>query len=302
MTLTPLPQPPASAHSDALAKLENQIRQLDQQVDALFSDLEPSPQPDSVPKPDSVKIWGVPFSYLGLGDTLVHIDQRIASGQPGYFITANLNYCMLTERHPELRAVNDRAAFILCDGMPIVLRSRFESRPLPERVAGSELIYALTKFAAHRRYRIFFLGGGPGVAEKASHNLQQRYPGFEIAGLEAPDFRTITDTEEHALLERIRASRPDIVYVALGQPKGEMWIAQHFQQIGAPATVQLGASFDFVAGGVPRAPRWIQKCSIEWFYRFYQEPRRLGPRYVRNGLFLAKAICRDLFFKRHWNR
>jgi len=107
----------------------------------------------------------------------------------------------------------------------------------------------VTKWAAVCQYRVFFLGGAPGVAASAADKLLGRYPGLEIAGLESPPYRPMTPREERELIERIRGAKPDIVYVAFGQPKGELWIEKHYEEIGAPICVQVGASFDFVAGG-----------------------------------------------------
>jgi len=284
-----------------LAELEAQIAELEARVDAALDCCEPGPMdgPGEAasktppPKPASITIWGVPFSYLTLGDTLRQVDRLIEWGRPTYFITANLNYNMLTERHPELRLVNDNAAFIVCDGIPMVWYSRWLGKPLPERVAGSELIYALTKWASRKGHRIYFLGGAPGVAQSAADRLSQRYPGLQVAGVEAPPFRPLSAAEEGDLIARIREAKPDIVYVALGQPKGELWIARNCERIGAPLCVQLGASFDFVAGGVARAPRWLQRAGLEWFHRMCQEPQRLTGRYCRNGLFLLRSLLRQ---------
>lgn len=290
-----------------LSRMESQIAALDERVEralriepdevlttdgALTSD--ETLTTDEIRPPDRVLIWGVPFSCLTLGGTLRHVDQLIASRRPGYFITANLNYNMLTDRHADLAAINENASFIACDGMPMVWYSRLMKRPLPERVAGSELIYALTNWAAVKGYRVFFLGGAPGVAQVAADKLAQRYAGLQVAGVESPPFRPLADGEEAALVGRIRDSRPDIVYAALGQPKGERWLAKYHSQIGAPVCVQIGASLDFVAGGVARAPVWLQRAGLEWCYRMMQEPGRLAGRYFGNARFLAKAVIRDL--------
>ncbi|QDS90359.1 Putative N-acetylmannosaminyltransferase [Rosistilla ulvae] len=276
----------------ALSKLETQIVELEARVEAALADTETIPNGPPA-KPEAVEIWGVPFSRLTLGQTLQHVDGLIAAGRPGYFITANLNYNMLTSQHPQLRQVNDNASFIVCDGMPMVWRSQWTDRPLPERVAGSELIYALTQWSAHKGHRIYFLGGAPGVAQAAADKLSDRYPGLTVAGVHSPPFRPLSDREHAELIEEIRGSQPDIVYVAMGQPKGELWIAENYQQIGAPVCVQIGASFDFVAGGVARAPRWIQRAGLEWCYRMLQEPRRLARRYWHNAAFLLRSLRQE---------
>ena len=276
-------------------RLEAQIQSLESQVDQLLQIQAASPETHAKPQqPTAVNVWEVPFSRLTFAETLQHIDDLVVQGEPGYFITANLNYVMLSHRHPGLKKVNTNASFITCDGMPMVWWSRIIGRRLPERVAGSELIYALSKLAAIKGHRIFFLGGAPGVARGAAEKLSERYPGLQIAGVESPPFRPLTDDEQAELLTRIRATKPDILFVALGQPKGEQWLAEHYRALGAAASVQLGASFDFVVGGIPRAPRWLQKAGLEWAYRLHQEPRRLAKRYAQNALFLAAAVTRDL--------
>ncbi|MEM7311925.1 MAG: WecB/TagA/CpsF family glycosyltransferase [Planctomycetota bacterium] len=281
------------ADQSAIDKLEAQIADLDRRVDEALQ--EEGNVEAMVEKPSQITIWGVPFSYVTLAGTLRYVDHLIAQGKPEYFITANLNYNMLTAKTPGVPAVNDKAAFIVCDGMPMVWWSRLLGKPLPERVAGSELIYALTKWAAIKGHRIFFLGGAPGVAANAAQKLQERYPGLEVAGVECPPFRPLTDEETSEMIDRIRASKPDILYCALGQPKGEIWMSENCEKIGVPVSVQLGASFDFVAGGVARAPIWIQKIGMVWAYRLYQEPKRLFGRYWNNGTFLLRSVCMELF-------
>lgn len=238
-------------------------------------------------------VWGVPFTPVTYEQSIDLIDQQVQSDLPGYFITANMQYVMLTDQYPSLQQVNEDASFIIADGMPIVWRSRSMDTPIPERVAGSDQIYSIAELAARRGYRVFFLGGAEGVAQEAADVLKERFPGLQVVGVESPPFRTQTDAEEAELADRIRIARPDILLVALGQPKGELWIHRWYQRLGVPLSVQLGGSFNFVTGRVTRAPRWIARIGMEWLYRFYREPRRLGPRYAANWMFLAKALIRD---------
>jgi N-acetylglucosaminyldiphosphoundecaprenol N-acetyl-beta-D-mannosaminyltransferase len=249
------------------------------------------------PRFGPVWIWGLPLAPLTSAQLLEAIAERIDAKAPSYFITANLNYAMLTDRHEDLREINRRAAWIVADGMPLVWASRWRGTPLPERVAGSDLIFALCNLAAERGYRVFLLGGAPGVGEAAAANLRLRSPRLQIVGVEAPPFREPTEAENAALVGRIRATRPDILLVAFGQPKGERWIFAHQEALGVPVCAQVGASLDFAAGRVRRAPRWVQQAGLEWAFRLALEPRRLAGRYVSNGLFLLgrlfKAARRD---------
>jgi N-acetylglucosaminyldiphosphoundecaprenol N-acetyl-beta-D-mannosaminyltransferase len=241
-----------------------------------------------------VWVWGVPFAPLTQSQAVEAVVDLVEAGQPSFFITANTHYAMLANEDPEVQAVTAQAAFILADGAPMVWASRWKKSPLPARVAGSDLIFDLCDRSARDGYRIFLLGGAEGVAEQAAAALSRRFPGLAIVGTESPPFRAPSAEEHAALLDRIRAARPDLLFVAFGQPKGEFWIAAHRETLGVPVCVQVGASLDFVAGRVRRAPRLLQKVGLEWAYRMWLEPSRLAPRYARNARFLLNMIARDL--------
>jgi N-acetylglucosaminyldiphosphoundecaprenol N-acetyl-beta-D-mannosaminyltransferase len=231
-----------------------------------------------------------------MSQTLEHIDQCITGGgSPKYFITANLNYVMLCERNDRLKEINEKASFILADGKPIVWATRFRKKKLPERVAGADLIPLLCAHAAEKKYRLYFLGGAPGTAEIAAQKMKEKYPGLEIAGIECPPFRQLTEEEHLAQLERIRQSNTHLLFVAFGQPKGEYWMSENLAQTGVPLAVQIGGTFYFMSGRLARAPRWMQKVGLEWLFRWLQEPRRLGGRYISNIFFICKMLFRDVF-------
>ncbi len=242
---------------------------------------------------EHVNIWGVPLASIDYDRTLDLVDRLIETRDPSFFITANLHYAMLSDRHEQLQEVNDRAAFIVADGMPMVWYSRLIGRSLPERVAGADLIFMLSQRAAERGHSLFLLGGGPGVAEQAAETLTGAYPGLKIAGIESPMLGEMTEQEHEHLIWKIRTARPDLLFVAFGQPKGELWLAQNYRALGVPACVQLGASFDFAAGRVRRAPKWIQRIGAEWLYRISRQPKRMIPRYSADALFLAKSVILD---------
>lgn len=246
-----------------------------------MDDLEPAQRP-------VVWIWGLPIVSWTTAQVLDEIDHLVAAGQPAYFITANLNYAMLSDRYPDLRQINRDAAFIVADGMPLLWAARRQGTPLPERVAGSDLIYSLAARAAEKGYRLFFLGATPEAAQTAVRRLIERYPGLQVVGIENPPFRPLTAEEERELARRIQAARPDILIGAFTQPKGDRWIFANYRSLGVPVCVQLGATLDFVAGRIERAPRWIQRAGLEWLIRLMKEPRRLGPRYWHNGLFFLR--------------
>lgn len=246
--------------------------------------------------PPTVEVWGLPLAPLRLAeaaDAAIAL-ARVGGRGPSFLVTANTHYAMLAERREDLREVNRRAAMVLADGAPLVWASRLSGRPLPERVAGSDLIYALTERAAAAGLPVYFLGGAPGVAARAVQRLEARCPGLKVVGVESPPFRPLTAHEQAGQLDRIRAAAPALLILAATMPAGELWLAEHLAATGVPFGVNLGASIDFVAGRVRRAPRWMQRSGLEWSYRLAQEPRRLGGRYLRNGRFVLARLAGSL--------
>jgi N-acetylglucosaminyldiphosphoundecaprenol N-acetyl-beta-D-mannosaminyltransferase len=248
------------------------------------------PRPNDADMNAIAWIWGLPISPLTSAGLLEAVDGLVRRRQASYVITANLNYAMLSYKHDDLRKINGHAAHIVADGMPLVWASRSTASPLPERVAGSDFLFALTSLSAEKGHRLFFLGGAPGVAEAAAANLRAFRADVNIVGIESPPFRALDDAENAALIQRIRSAGPDILLVAFGQPKGERWIHANYRDLDVPVCMQVGASLDFAAGRVRRAPRWMQRTGLEWAYRLALEPRRLGRRYFDNILFLMRCL------------
>lgn len=239
-------------------------------------------------------VLGLPFDALTMSETVRLIERRIAAGRPGYVVTPNLNFAMLCRENPRLVRVLNDAAVVVADGMPLVWASRLARKPLPERVTGSDLVPAVCRAAAESGYRIYILGGAPGVAELAARNLTARFPGLNVVGVDSPPFRELTEEENAAVVARVRAVKPDILFMASSQPRGELWLCENHQALGVPVQLQVGAAIDFAAGRVKRAPRWVGRIGLEWAFRFAIEPRRLGGRYLRNACFLLREVARGL--------
>lgn len=239
---------------------------------------------------DRVWVWGLPLAPITLQEVVAEVSRLIRENRPSLFITAPTHYAMLTEQQPDLRAVNERAAFIVADGKPLVWASRMLGSPLPERVAGSDLIFHLCEEAAREGFRVFFLGGGPGVAEEAARRLVEMYPGLQVVGTACPPYRDLTADEHAVLIEQIRSARPDLLMGAFTMPNGERWLAANLEAMGVPVVVNVGAAIDFAARRVRRAPRWMQRAGLEWAFRLGLEPRRLIGRYSRNAWFIARML------------
>lgn len=241
------------------------------------------------------KVWNISFDRVAMDGAVKAITEMIADGTPRYVITANLNYAMLAAEDPQLSPVTANASLVLADGQPIVWRSRLAgaASALPCRVTGSELIYRLASKASKLGWRIYFLGAEPGVAQACADRLVERYPGLQVAGVQSPPYRELSAEETRRQHDQIRATKPDILLVAFGQPKGEKWVYENYRSLGVPVSIQVGASFDFVAGKAKRAPKVWQRLGMEWAHRMLSDPLRLAPRYYRNARFLAISLMQD---------
>jgi N-acetylglucosaminyldiphosphoundecaprenol N-acetyl-beta-D-mannosaminyltransferase len=224
------------------------------------------------------------------GQAVQAVDGLVQARKPSYLITANVNYAMLTHRHEDLREINRQAAFILADGMPLIWAAGWQGTPLPERVPGSDLIFELCQLAAERGYRVYLLGAQPSVTAQAAANLISLYPGLQIVGMASPQLSDLSEAGNADVIAHVREARPDLLFVAVGQPKGERWINAHYRDLGVPVSLQVGASLDFVAGRIRRAPVWLRRHGLEWAFRLVLEPRRLARRYLENGLFLIRRL------------
>ncbi len=224
-----------------------------------------------VPSPKPVNILGVPVHAVTMAETLAWVAAAVAQRTPRQVCTANPEFVMLAQRDPEFRAVLQRADLVLPDGVGLLWAARRLGGLLPERVAGSDLIYRLAEHGAARGWRIFYLGAAEGVAASAAAKLAARYPGLVVAGTYAGSPRP---EEDEALTARVRVAAPDILLVAYGAPRQDVWIARNRERLGVPVSVGVGGSFDFVAGVARRAPVWLQRLGLEWLHRLWRQPWR----------------------------
>lgn len=218
---------------------------------------------------------------------LSRIAEWIASGEHRYICLTNVHAVMEAHRDEGLRRIHEAAGLAVPDGMPLVWVGRLKGHRTVRRVYGPDLTLSLCERAARLGYRCYFYGGAPGVAGQLAETFARRFPGLQVAGAEAPPFRPLTAEEDDAVVRRINAAAPDVVFVGLGCPKQERWMAEHRSRLEAPALLGVGAAFDFHTGRVRQAPRWMMRAGLEWLFRLTQEPHRLWRRYLLyNALFL----------------
>lgn len=247
------------------------------------------------PSSASIAMLGVPFDNVTIGETAAIVERMIASGRPHYIATANVDFLVQASEDVELRRILFDADLIVCDGTPLVWASRLLGNPLKERVAGSDLVPLLLKIAEERQYRVYFLGGKDEVVEQAIRNIRRDHPKLQLAGYYSPPFAPLLEMDHDDICRRINEARPDMCFVSFGCPKQEKWIWMNRDKIKVPMSVGVGATIDFLAGSVKRAPRWMGGLGLEWIYRLCQEPKRLFKRYAKDLWYFGFAILRQLW-------
>ena len=245
----------------------------------------------------AIRLLGVELHSVRAQAAVDAIDDCLRRGEGGWVLTPNLDILRRLVRDSGFSELCRGVTLRLADGMPLVWASRLAGTPLPERVAGSDLIWSLSERAARSGWTVFLLGGDPGTADRAAAELARRYPGLRIVGTACPPFGFERDASYMSGLEvRLRAASPDIVYVALGSPKQERLIERLREGMPAAWFLGIGISFSFVCGEVRRAPAWMRRTGLEWLHRLVQEPRRLARRYLVDGIPFAL----DLLLRSAW--
>lgn len=240
-----------------------------------------------------VEVLGVGISVIDMPAALRLIEQWIARGAQEYVCVTGVHGVMESQRDPRLRDIHNRSGMTTPDGMPLVWTGRAAGARSMDRVCGPDLMPAVCELARAKGYSSFFYGGQPGVAGRLAQRLQRRYPGLRVAGTFAPPFRALSGDEDARIVELINDAAPDLLWVGLGTPKQERWMAEHLGKVNAHVMIGIGAAFDIHAGLFPQAPRWIQRSGMEWAFRLAHEPRRLWRRYLRNNpAFLARLAAR----------
>ena len=253
------------------------------------------PRPDAVPLPRTVDVLGVELSLTDYDEMLEWIDRTIAVRGRGYVCACNVHTVMASQEDPELRDAVRSAAINVPDGQPLVWAINALGHTLDDRVYGPELMARACARAADSGHRFYLYGGrNQGALVQLALNLRQRYPGLKIVGGYSPPHRPLTDEEQAAVAAEINHSRADVVWVGIGVPKQEKWMAAMRPRLEAPILLGVGAAFDFHAGLVPQAPPLLQNAGLEWAYRLAQEPSRLWRRYLRYNPKFVGAFARQL--------
>jgi N-acetylglucosaminyldiphosphoundecaprenol N-acetyl-beta-D-mannosaminyltransferase len=254
---------------------------------------------EAVPWPPTVGVLGVKIGLTDYEGTLDWVDAMVASERRGYVCACNVHTVMASREDPELRAALHGASVNVPDGQPLVWAINALGHSLTRRVYGPDLMERACARAAASGQRFYLYGGrNQGALVQLALNLRQRYPGLKIVGGYSPPHRPLTEEERGAITAEINQTCPDVVWVGIGVPKQEKWMADMRSGLEAPVLVGVGAAFDFLAGLIPQAPDWVQESGLEWAYRLAKEPRRLWRRYMRYNPRFVGAFARQLAAER----
>lgn len=237
-----------------------------------------------------IKFMNTDIDNLTMAETLNEIDKLIQKKNCSYVVTPNVDHIVRIEKDEELQKVYKNASLILTDGKPLIWISKWYKTPIKEKISGSDLFPRVCQLAANKNYTMYLLGAAEGVADTAAKNLMKKYPGLNIVGTYSPPFGFEKNKQEmNKIKTQIQDVHPDILIVGLGCPKQEKFMYYHCKELGVPISFGLGASIDFEAGNIKRAPKWMSNHGLEWLYRFSKEPKKLFKRYFVDDLKIIQV-------------
>lgn len=237
-----------------------------------------------------IKFMNTDIDNLTMAETLNEIDKLIQKKNCSYVVTPNVDHIVRLEKDEELQKVYKNASLILTDGKPLIWISKWYKTPIKEKISGSDLFPRVCQLAANKNYKMYLLGAAEGVADTAARNLMKKYQGLNIVGTYSPPFGFEKNEQEmNKIKAQIQEVHPDILIVGLGCPKQEKFMYYHCKELGVPISFGLGASIDFEAGNIKRAPKWMSNHGLEWLYRFSKEPKRLFKRYFVDDLKIIQV-------------
>lgn len=238
-----------------------------------------------------IKFLNTEVDNLTMSEAVQKIEQLILNKKPSYVVTPNVDHIVKLETDKEFQEVYKEADLILTDGMPLIWISKLKKNPIKEKVSGSDLFPEVCQLAANKGYSVFLLGAAEGVAVKAAKNLKAKYNGLNVVGTYSPSYGFEKKEDEiQRIIQMINEVEPDILAVGLGAPKQEKFLYNYRNKLKVPVALAIGASIDFEAGNVDRAPEWMQRSGLEWFYRLCKEPKRMFKRYLVDDMKIFRLV------------
>lgn len=242
-----------------------------------------------------IPFMGITIDDLTLDEIVVNVFEMVDHRKPVQIVGVNVDQYLLVKRHEYSRKIFAEASLVFVDGKPIMYMSKLLGHPLKQRTTGPDLMENICKRGAERKYKIFLLGAGPGVAEKCGNVLMERYLGIQSVGSYSPPFGFQNDKKEIEKINfMLKESKADLLFVGMGSPKQDYFIYENMAKYQIPVSFSMGAALDFIAGNVKRAPRWMIECGLEWLYRVWQDPKRLWKRYFVHDMKIVPIFLREL--------
>jgi N-acetylglucosaminyldiphosphoundecaprenol N-acetyl-beta-D-mannosaminyltransferase len=239
---------------------------------------------------DTVALFGLPITNVTMAQAVARVEEQILSGRTHQIATANLDFARNSLKDQYLQRIICECSMVLPDGAPMLWASTLFRTPLKQRVTGVDLIPELARLSSERGYGIFLLGSTQESSLRAVRALEQRFPGVRIVGRSSPEIQPLHEMDNDGLLRSIEEANPDILLVAFGNPKQEIWIHRHRERLRVPVAIGIGGALDMIGGQLRRAPKWVQAMQMEWCFRLVQEPFRLFPRYAKDAAALVKHL------------
>ncbi len=230
---------------------------------------------------------------ISMNEAVDEICRLVDEKKKSYVVAVNTDVIIKIENDEYLKKISDEAALTLVDGKPLIWISKWLKYPVKEKISGSDLVPKLCRTAAEKGYSIFIIGGKEGVAVNAKENLERDYKNIRIVGTYSPPLGFENDANEINIInQKISAASPDIVIACFGCPKQEKWVYENYKKYNAAVSICAGATVDFLAGSVKRAPKWMSEYGLEWFYRFLKEPKRLFKRYFIDDIKIFRLTLK----------
>lgn len=238
-----------------------------------------------------IKFLNMHIDSLTMGEAVCEIDKLIQKRDCRYVVTPNLDHIVIMETDKEFAEIYKNADLVVADGKPLIWISKYLKNPIKEKISGSDLFPRMCELSARKGYSIFIFGAAKGIADKAADNLKLKNPGLIIAGTYSPALGFEKDNLElKKIKDIIINAKPDILAVSLGSPKGEKFVYKHLEEYNVPLGISIGATIDFEAGNVKRAPKWMTNHGLEWLFRITQDPKRLVKRYWNDAIKIIPII------------
>ena len=244
-------------------------------------------------------VLGVGVSSINLAQAVAALDEALRLRRKGYICFAGVHPVMEAQADAELKRIYNRSFLTTPDGMPMVWLNRWQGVRHVSRVYGPDLMLEIFRLSESRGWKHFFYGGSDGVAEAMRVEMMNRFPKLQVVGTFEPPFRALTAEEETQLSAQVRAAQPDLMWVGLGSPKQDRFMAAMLPKLDVTLMAGVGAAFNFFTGRVPQAPRWMQRSGLEWFYRCLHEPRVRGRYFSTVPRFIVAALAQQWGLKKY---